>query len=1083
MTENNVKNEKLVATPETWDKVAEAYSIELEDGDYQLASNIEDILISHGLKPGDSLIEMGCGSGHLSLCLAQKGYKVTLVDFSSVALEKARLTFEKYGVEGEFILGDLFNLDEKLPVYDYAWNSGVMEHFGDDEIAALMKNIGKHAKKGVLYLVPNSNSIAYLLMRARLMADDEWIYGEEYLRRDYADILTRLGYKKVEKSFVTTAAVSAYQMWKADKEQGNISELYKRLSEENMLPEQEGYLVSYYASDREDAIEEKKYSGSTVQDTRIFDLVAKKIGYNEQKNLIEILNLKNRQLQEANQQLQETNQQLATDDRLIRQEIVQYESRILNAKTTCYKINTSTSYRIVCALGRFVNQFLKGNKQEKKEFLSICKNCITRKKSEFTRNDGYNMILNVCNVLDTPVNLPQQPVAEEEKEVSKEEPNGSVVLPSNISSITKKCLEQVYNKPDIIIFSVINYDFRYQRPQHFASRFAENGHRVFYINANFTNKESVKNVTDNLYVVDWVNDTCNAIYYLSDWKLQEQWFKSKANELIYQYAIKDAIIILDYPNWVYGAEYLRHSFGFRVVVDYMDDFTGFLGTTTNVLKDNCIHMLKTSDLVIASSQFLSDIAKNYASQLSIVRNGTEVEHFYQALEMETHKKRPVIGYYGAVSHWFDWEKVCYVAKNMPDCDVVIIGEITEHRDELEKYSNIKLLGEKNYKELPEHLAYFDVCLIPFDTSTDLIKATNPVKFYEYLSAGKRIVATEIPELEPYRDQYVYMSNDNETFLGYVKLCLRAEDTLKSREECVDFAKENDWQKRYETFADVCLNSTPKVSIIVLTYNNLELNKACIDSILSKTAYPNYELIILDNMSTDGTVEYLQELDKANDPRIKIIINDRNSGFAGGNNKAIKEATGKYIMLLNNDTVVTRGWLTNAVKHLINDKKCGMCGAVTNSIGNQAMIGVNYKNREELDSFAYLYTSLHNNEIYTDVDRLAMFCTIIRKDIMDQYGLLDENYQVGMFEDDDYAKVVENAGYSFYIAEDVFVHHVNNASFKKLDSKEYQEIFDKNKEYFEKKWSTKWKMPKYRDGVTADINCAIMSKDVVLAKNH
>ena len=135
----------------------------------------------------------------------------------------------------------------------------------------------------------------------------------------------------------------------------------------------------------------------------------------------------------------------------------------------------------------------------------------------------------------------------------------------------------------------------------------------------------------------------------------------------------------------------------------------------------------------------------------------------------------------------------------------------------------------------------------------------------------------------------------------------------------------------------------KVSIVVLTYNNLELNKYCIDSILNKTAYPNYELLILDNCSTDGTVEYLKELDKKQDPRVKIIINEKNSGFAGGNNIAIDQATGDFIMLLNNDTVVTRGWLTNVVKHMSNDPKCGMCGSVTNSIGNEAMIGVNYKN--------------------------------------------------------------------------------------------------------------------------------------------
>ena len=76
------------------------------------------------------------------------------------------------------------------------------------------------------------------------------------------------------------------------------------------------------------------------------------------------------------------------------------------------------------------------------------------------------------------------------------------INPNQINSITEKCLEQTYNKSDIIIFSVINYEFRYQRPQHFAARFAENGHRVFYINANFVSKDSIKSVSNNLYAVD-----------------------------------------------------------------------------------------------------------------------------------------------------------------------------------------------------------------------------------------------------------------------------------------------------------------------------------------------------------------------------------------------------------------------------------------------------------------------------------------------------------------------------------------------------------------------------------------------------
>ena len=99
-----------------------------------------------------------------------------------------------------------------------------------------------------------------------------------------------------------------------------------------------------------------------------------------------------------------------------------------------------------------------------------------------------------------------------------------------------------------------------------------------------------------------------------------------------------------------------------------------------------------------------------------------------------------------------------------------------------------MLGEKNYRELPQYLVDFDVCLIPFDTSTNLIKATNPVKFYEYLSAGKKIVATDIPELKKYQDKYLYMTNDTKEFYNYVLLCLNDKDSLLTSKECIDFAE-------------------------------------------------------------------------------------------------------------------------------------------------------------------------------------------------------------------------------------------------------------------------------------------------------
>ena len=337
--------------------------------------------------------------------------------------------------------------------------------------------------------------------------------------------------------------------------------------------------------------------------------------------------------------------------------------------------------------------------------------------------------------------------------------NGAVKLPAS------------YQKHDVIILSVIDYDFRFQRPQHFAVRFAENGHRVFYINANSHRPASVHKQSENLYIVDFFNSDATAIYG-TDWSENPESIQAALKELLWKYGIRDAITIVDYPNWVNAAVYLREEFGFKMVVDYMDDYTGFLTPAEKNVGENCIKLLKTCDLVIPSSQFLADIAAKYfTGPIGIVRNGTEYDHFHEAFGANAKKERKIVGYYGAVAHWFDAEKIVYLAKHLPECDFVIVGAVTEWEDVLQSQSNIKLLGEQPYSELPSYLKTFDVCLIPFDTSTDLIKATNPVKFYEYLSAGKKVVATEIPELMPFRDRYVYMANDDETFLQYVTACL------------------------------------------------------------------------------------------------------------------------------------------------------------------------------------------------------------------------------------------------------------------------------------------------------------------------
>lgn len=709
-----------------------------------------------------------------------------------------------------------------------------------------------------------------------------------------------------------------------------------------------------------------------------------------------------------------------------------------------------------CALGLpVVSSYMKEMEQFKGETVFVADNI-----------DEFDYYIN--KALDSKVKgmaeIKGKQIADENtwnKRIDTIEPTLKYVAKKKINTLLKR----KYNKFDILFLSVIDYDFRYQRPQHLANSFSQEGHRVFYINANYNNDQTkiIKQI-DNIDVFSVKSERYSAIH-IADYTKDSRDIIAELENIVIEDAIRDCVIVVEYPTWIQAAKYFKEKYGFKIVTDYLDDYTGFEDTNIECLAPCCYELLESSDQIIASSNYLAKRASEYNTNVKIIRNGTEFGHFHKAYN-ESKKvvnERKVVGYYGAIAHWFDFEKIIYLAEQMPDVDIVLIGQVTEGSKLFSKYDNIKLLGEKNYNTLPEYLEKFDVCLIPFDTSTDLIKATNPVKFYEYLSAGKKVVATEIPELMPFRDKYAYLANDNKKFLNYVKSCLEGKDTLEDSQNCMEFARQNDWKERGKTFITSVKDIFPKVSIILLTYNQLEYTKECFNSIIDKTAYPNYEIIIVDNKSNDETPNYLKEIDDKYE-HVKVILNPENYGFAKGNNIGIEACDGEYIILLNNDTVVTRGWLSGLTKHFEKNERLGILGPVTNSISNESKINVSYVDVSDMEHFAYEYTAENMGETYDKIDVLAMFCLVISRAAFNKIGYLEEIYGIGMFEDDDYSYKTKSIGYEIKCAEDVFIHHYGNVSFKKLEDKTYIDIFNKNKKIFEERWNVEWKQHNCRPGV-------------------
>jgi GT2 family glycosyltransferase len=370
---------------------------------------------------------------------------------------------------------------------------------------------------------------------------------------------------------------------------------------------------------------------------------------------------------------------------------------------------------------------------------------------------------------------------------------------------------------------------------------------------------------------------------------------------------------------------------------------------------------------------------------------------------------------------------------------------------LEALTNVCILGQQPYESMPQYLYHFDVCIIPFKINA-ITEATDPVKVYEYLSAGKPVVTVALPELELLRE-YLYIAKDKDDFIFQLDLAV-SEDDPEIVARRLRVVQQQTWGERYKQIERGLAEVTPRASIIVVTYNNLALNKLCLESILRNTEYPNYELLIVDNNSADGTPAYLRYLAAQYPHTIRVIFNTNNAGFARANNQGIARSTGAYLVLLNNDTVVPPGWLSRLLRHLSNPS-VGMVGPLTNFVGNEARVDVPYQTSGEMEEFAGEFTWARDGQI-AEIHMLAMFCVAFRRETYDVIGPLDEQFGIGMFEDDDYAQRMKAAGYSIVCAADVFVHHFGQAAFKKLiETGQYNDLFDENRRHYETKWGVKW----------------------------
>ncbi|WP_431494525.1 glycosyltransferase [Pseudomonas brassicacearum] len=621
-----------------------------------------------------------------------------------------------------------------------------------------------------------------------------------------------------------------------------------------------------------------------------------------------------------------------------------------------------------------------------------------------------------------------------------------------------------HGQPMILMFGVIDWHFRIQRPQNLAKELARAGQTTFYISNHFIDDEAPGfeaeplEGSNRLFQIRFKVRGAPAIYHAPPSAAAIHQLRQGLAMLLESANVGAVDCIVQHAYWFPLARRVPNS---TLVYDCMDHHEGF-GNVAQELLDLEIALMRRADLLVATSDWIEQHGKRENRNVEVIRNACEFSFFSQRPDKvyRDPANRKIIGYYGVIAEWFDLDLVKQVAQAFPKHLILLIGSDTvQAKKYFKACPNVVLEGEVPYASLPYYLYAMDVCLLPFKVMP-LTLATNPVKVYEYLSAGKPVVSVKLPELNQF-GKLVWAVEEPTEFISAIRDVLdvapEASATLKARQS---FARGQTWQHRAASLRKaIATLPQPKVSVVVLTYNNLELTKACLDSLLTQSQYPNLEIIVVDNHSSDQTPAYLTAWAKGHPDRI-VILNPDNKGFSAGNNLGLAAASGDYLVVLNNDTVVTAGWIKGLIRHLQDNKEIGIIGPITNNIGNEAKVSTGYDRIEDMPAEAAQMTRARMGEWF-EINTLAFFCVMFPRSTYEQIGGLCEEYGLGFFEDDDYCRRVQRRGMRAACAEDVFVHHHLSASFNTLGAKKKQALFEKNRAIYESKWGS-WVPHTYRD---------------------
>jgi len=574
-----------------------------------------------------------------------------------------------------------------------------------------------------------------------------------------------------------------------------------------------------------------------------------------------------------------------------------------------------------------------------------------------------------------------------------------------------------------------------QRSAQFAKIFNRMGYSVYYIYAYACSEENIP--------------------MLSIPTTYHKYIGNVSYEELSSYARKEDIFIFEAPIQTFEKFLaLAKLKKCKVVYENIDNWETSLGSMF-FSRETLETMIREADMIVSTAKKLVEQTQKYVKEFC--EEPKEVYYLANAVDealfdpRKTYEKpqdfvegEKTLLYYGSLwGEWFDWDIIKTIATQKASYAINLIGDASAIPHIVEKMpKNVHFLGIKKQEALPAYLQYTDFAMLPFKPGK-IGDYVSPLKIFEYISMEKKILATKLPDVVGYPN--LYAGNTAEEWLEEIQKERTTVDTG-------NFIAQNNWYSRCskilevlfpETAEKIAGNSYQNLSVIILNYNNKKVITRCVDTLLQFQKRYQYQIVVVDNGSTDGSYEVLQTEYAG---KITLARNQKN-GCSSGRNLGVEKATGDYIVFLDSDEWVQHEyWLDTYVQLLDTHEEIGAIGWGAGWFNSK---GLSYK---VVDAFEFKYMP-PNAIARSDIAYLATCGFIMKKELFQKLGGFDLAYDPTCYEDTDLSLQIRNAGKEIYYSSYLGVGHLPHQTTKSGSSSHDARMKEKGA-YFLKKWTEK-----------------------------